>query len=307
MKFYVGITDMDWFRFLKAAGASEANFWNPGGTKTFKALEPGGLFLFKHHKGDGGKIAGCGFFVRSELLPINLAWQAFGEENGCASFVEMKERIQKYRVSNGASLESSPNIGCTILTQTVFFDEPDWIDPPSDWCGPIVSGKTYDTADSIGSALYEEVMLRLRAVGRTELAVEPAVGTPAASARLVPGSGMFRLLVAESYGKRCAITGMDAIPALVAAHIKPVSAGGRNIVPNGLFLRADLGTLFSRGFLTVSADDLRVRVARDVSALYPGGRLYNAFDGHKIELPSDPTLAPDRDLLDWHNKNVFVA
>lgn len=306
MKFYIGITDMDWFRRLKAAGATEANFWQPGGTHVFKALEPGGLFLFKHHKGDGGKIAGCGFFVRSELLPIDLAWEAFGEENGCASFLEMKDRIQKYRASNSSSLESSPNIGCTILTQTVFFDESDWIDPPSDWSGPIVSGKTYDTADAIGAALYDAVMLRLRAYGRNELVVASTETTPAA-ARLAPGAGMFRLLVAESYNQRCAITGLDTVPALVATHIKPVSEGGKNIVPNGLFLRADLGALFARGLLTVDASDLRVRVSASVPRLYPGGTIYRTLDGHRIDVPSESTLSPSPDLLDWHNRNVFVA
>ena len=306
MKFYVGITDMDWFRRLKAAGATETNFWNPGGSRLFKALEPGGLFLFKHHGPDGGKIGGCGFFVRSELLPIDLAWEAFGDENGCASFIEMSDRIRKYRIRNGSAGDNSPNIGCTILTQTVFFEEKDWIDPPSDWSGSIVSGKTYDTADAIGAALYNAVMMRLRAYGRTELVVAPSATTPAA-ARLAPGTGMFRLLVAESYNQRCAITGLDTVPALVATHIKPVSEGGENIVPNGLFLRADLGALFARGLLTVDANDLRVRVSASVPRLYPGGTIYRTLDGHRIDVPSESSLSPSPDLLNWHNQNVFVA
>ena len=302
MNFYVGITDMDWFRWLKAAGATEANFWRPGGTSNFGALEPGGLFLFKAKAGFGGKIIGGGFFVRYQRLPMTLAWDAFGEENGCPSLYDLKTRIANYRAKNGIAGDESVDIGCTILTQTFFFDEKDWIDPPPDWSAPIVSGKTYDTADAIGAALYEQVMIRLRAIGRDELA-----GDDSSPARLAPGLGMFRLRVAESYGQRCAITGLDTVPSLVAAHIKPVSAGGENIVPNGLFLRADIGTLFSRGYLTVDANDLRVRVAPSVSSLYAGGRLYTTLDGHRIDLPADPTQAPDRNLLDWHNRNVFVA
>ncbi len=306
MKLYVGITDLNWFLRLRTAGATEVNFWHPSGNHVFKALEPGGLFLFKLHKGDSGKIAGGGFFVRSQLLPLELAWDAFGAENGCASFLEMKERTQFYRGRNGIDGPGSPNIGCTILAQTFFFDEKDWIDSPADWNDSIVTGKGYDTVGDVGAALYEAVMLRLHAMDRPALVPDE---TPAdcVAARLSRGVGMFRLLVAESYQQRCAITGMDALPALVAAHIKPVSAGGENIVPNGLFLRADIGTLFSHGYLTVNADDLRVRVAPDISERYPGGRLYHSLDGHRIDLPANPALAPDRDLLDWHNKTVFVA
>ena len=180
MKFNVGITDMNWFRYLKAAGATEVNFWQPGGGNDFKALPPGGLFLFKLHKRDGGKIAGGGFFVRYEKLPMELAWSAFGDENGYPSLPAMKKRIMDYRASNGKAGDETSPIGCTILEQTFYFDEKDWIDSPADWKDAIVSRKGYDTADEIGAALYEKVMLRLRALGRDELAVEPPAGSPAA-------------------------------------------------------------------------------------------------------------------------------
>ncbi len=35
--------------------------------------------------------------------------------------------------------------------------------------------------------------------------------------------------------------------------------------------------------------------------------VYRTLDGHRIDVPSDTSLAPDRELLDWHNRNVFVA
>ena len=50
MRFFVGVTDYDWFRFLAArTGIDEVNFWQPSGGIAFKALQPGGLFLFKLH------------------------------------------------------------------------------------------------------------------------------------------------------------------------------------------------------------------------------------------------------------------
>ena len=46
MKFYLGVTDTQWFRFLQAEQPEEVNFWQPGGGNAFKVL-PGGPFLFK--------------------------------------------------------------------------------------------------------------------------------------------------------------------------------------------------------------------------------------------------------------------
>lgn len=79
MQMYVGITDYDWFEFLKSKNAKEVNFWKPG-TQPFKALEENDLFLFKLHA-PRDYIVGGGFFVKYSLLPTYLAWNAFGEKN----------------------------------------------------------------------------------------------------------------------------------------------------------------------------------------------------------------------------------
>ncbi len=38
MNLYIGVTDNDWFAYLKAIRADEVNFWQPGGKQTFKAV-----------------------------------------------------------------------------------------------------------------------------------------------------------------------------------------------------------------------------------------------------------------------------
>jgi putative restriction endonuclease len=44
------VTDFDWYQFLAGRpDIDEVNFWQPSGAVGFKALEPGGLFLFKLH------------------------------------------------------------------------------------------------------------------------------------------------------------------------------------------------------------------------------------------------------------------
>ena len=82
MKLYVGVTDNDWYRFLSHHdNVDELNFWQPGGKQRFQSLKPGELFLFKLHSPQNF-IVGGGFFTHSTILPVSLAWEAFGEGNG---------------------------------------------------------------------------------------------------------------------------------------------------------------------------------------------------------------------------------
>lgn len=47
MKFYLGVTDNNWFSFLRNISPEEINFGQPGGKSNFKVLSPGAPFLFK--------------------------------------------------------------------------------------------------------------------------------------------------------------------------------------------------------------------------------------------------------------------
>lgn len=50
MKIYVGVTDSEWFDYLSSLPEiDEVNFWQLSGDSTFKALNPGEMFLFKLH------------------------------------------------------------------------------------------------------------------------------------------------------------------------------------------------------------------------------------------------------------------
>ena len=81
MKLWVGVTDEDWFTQLSRLRPDEVNFWQPSGSRAFRALEPGELFLFKLHS-PKNFIVGGGHFVRYSSLPASLAWDAFSEKNG---------------------------------------------------------------------------------------------------------------------------------------------------------------------------------------------------------------------------------
>jgi hypothetical protein len=61
MKFYLGVTDTNWYKFLASQNREDVNFWQPGGNTNFKLLPSGATFLFKL-KFPTNAIGGIGFF-----------------------------------------------------------------------------------------------------------------------------------------------------------------------------------------------------------------------------------------------------
>lgn len=317
MRLYVGVTDNDWYDYLSQSRPDEVNFWRPGGKSYFKAIEPNDLFLFRL-KSPINCIAGGAFFVRYSILPISLAWEAFGENNGSSDFSSFSRLIYKYKRSDKRT-EPDPNIGCIILSSPFFFERDEWIKSPSDWAASIVQGKTYDTAvGDIGINLYNQVVERLQGKYlQKETVIEARstfVGEETSSSKgaeyLVHsrvGQGTFKVLVTEAYNRRCAITGEKTLPVLEAAHILPYSENGPNVTANGLLLRSDLHTLFDRGYLTITKD-LRVEVSGRIKSDYGNGREYYALHGKKVEnLPQRSFDRPSIEYIEWHNEHVYVS
>lgn len=305
MRLYIGITDWNWFSQLSAQQPDEVNFWKPGGTSLFRALEPGGLFLFKLHS-PRNFIAGGAFFVSSSLLPASLAWDAFGKNNGVEDRMQLLARIRKYNQT--AQTELDPTIGCIILSQPFWLTEREWIPAPADWPMNTVQGKTYSTDSEAGARLYASVRDRLN-TGRSLFHVEEEAARYGAEyvARGRLGQGAFRILVTDAYSRRCAISGEKTLPVLQAAHIKPFSQEGLNAVTNGLLLRSDLHTLFDLGFLTVTPEHV-VEVSCEIKHRFENGREYYAYHGSKVKvLPRNIDQMPGKENLLWHNENVFVA
>jgi hypothetical protein len=121
---FVGVTDKDWFDFLSTRAVDEVNFWAPSGRTNLRALRPGELFLFKLHSPDDF-IVGGGIFSHGSLLPLSIAWEAFGEKNGVATREEMRRRIGRYRADDDP--RSDPTIGCRILTTPFFWPRELWM------------------------------------------------------------------------------------------------------------------------------------------------------------------------------------
>ena len=306
MRLRIGITDDDWFDFLSnQAGIDEVNFWQPSGSRAFRALSPGEPFLFKLHS-PKNYIVGGGFFARYSTLPVDLAWEAFDVKNGARSYEEMRARVAKYR--NLPIDERTPFIvGCIILLEPFFFTSDQWIGVPESFSRHIQQGKNYDTEEAEGRAIWKDVESRIRADGRFQAYEQdaPMWGQPSLARRRL-GQGAFRIAITDTYQRRCAITQEKALPVLQAAHIRPVTKSGKHRVDNGLLLRSDVHTLFDRGYVSVTPDH-RVRVSRRLKDDFDNGKHYYQLEGSQIWIPPEAHDQPNHEFLEWHADSVFLG
>jgi putative restriction endonuclease len=306
MNFFIGITDQTWFDHLSSLPSpEEVNFWQPSGKTTFRALQPGELFLFKLHS-PNDYIVGGGFFAHSTLLPISLAWEAFQEKNGADSLLEMRQRIAKYRRTE--DLFEDFTIGCILLEQPFLLDKSDWI-PVLDWSQNIVRGKKVETDSEEGKYYWNKLQL---IIAKIQLTYKPDFRTEEEKVRygkeilIKPrlGQGSFKIVVTDAYRRSCAITQERVLPLLEAAHIKPYADSGPHDVRNGVLLRSDMHKLFDRGYLTITPK-LHIEVSRRIKEEFDNGEYYFTFHGQDINLPRRPIDQPSGEFLTWHNEKKF--
>jgi putative restriction endonuclease len=305
-RFYIGITDGDWFRQLSGSNVDEVNFWKPGEGPGVATLPVGGLFLFKLHAPDSYIVGGAHFVQFIPKLPASLVWDAYGAKNGVRDLAELKKRVWTYRKS---SADPDPQIGSTLLNAPFWFERDQWISPPATMKSNVQTGMYFDDQSVEGARVLSE--LRERMQGKIIEAdrakeIRGGYGEPyLAKARL--GQGAFRLMVTQAYARRCAVTGERTLPVLQAAHIKPFSQSGENRVNNGLLLRSDLHILFDNGYLSVTPAH-EVLVSDKIKEKFENGRDYYALRGQKLRFtPESQRDLPDPELLRWHNEELFVA
>ena len=305
MKLWVGTTDNSWFSYLAAQQPDEVNFWQPSSRAPFTGLPAGTPFLFKV-KSPHNHIAGGGFFLRYEALPLSVAWEAFGSKNGADTFLGFARLIRALAPENSGP---DPTIGCTMLGSPFFLPKEEWIPAPASWSRNIVVGKTYDSADEDGRTLLEFFAAKSRqaAIG-VPIGREPDADRRFGDPVLITprwGQGVFRASVTAAYQRQCAVTGETTLPTLEAAHIRPYRLNGSHSISNGLLLRADFHKLFDRGLVTVTPEH-RVVISGRIKDQWFNGKAYYRLQGEPLKrVPDSPADRPDPEQLRWHNENVF--
>lgn len=298
-RFYVGVTDTQWFRFLRDEPLlDEVNFWSPGGRMI--NAERGMPFLFKL-KSPENVIGGGAFVSFVERMPIRDAWEFFRRENGAPTLEDLRLRIEANR-KLPTSIDHE--IGCFVLSQPFFLSNV--VAQPENWSGAIQGGKYYYLTESIAQRVWRDVSIAL-ASSQPRVAASPfgGYGLPALHPTRL-GQGAFRKLVLDAYGRRCAVSGEHTVPVLQASHIKPFADVEQHEITNGLALRSDIHTLFDLGYVTVSPD-YRFKVSDRLREDFDNGEIYYeyALSRPRIFLPGDRELMPNREHLEWHLATKF--
>ena len=309
MKGTVAVTDFGWYEFLSTRSLAEVNFWTPSDRRRFAAPEFS-PFFFKL-KAPHRAIVGFAYFVRWSSLPEWLAWECFGEGNGCPTLRELEARLSDIRLRIRYEPPVGPaNIGCILLVQPVFFPKEAWIAQPSDWHDRTVTSAGYDLMHGEGARIWQACQERVctaasdfRFPARVAEVADARYGSPHIVAPRL-GQGSFRVVVTEAYGRSCAITAEHSLPALEAAHIRAFAESGPHDVRNGLLLRADLHRLYDKGYLTITPEH-RVEVSTRLRIDYQNGRAYYPLHGQLLRLPTATGDHPSGAFLAWHNENVY--
>jgi putative restriction endonuclease len=310
---YIGNTENDWFDFLASkTDVQEINFWKPS-PSNFGAISSGELFAFRL-KSPRNKIGGFGIFTNSSLLPIQLAWDAFGEMNGVSNLQTMVRAISKYRPDE--TVTTSTFIGCRVLVQPIFFTENHWFDLPDSWSSNIVGGKRYSTDTSEGQQLWQRLQERaaISAMPIVDYSGLQETQTPFEHERfgnpalVFPrlGQGAFRIAITEAYQRQCALTDGKVLPALDAAHIRPYADGGSHEISNGILLRKDIHSVFDAGYATIDTD-YRFVVSDKVREVFNNGNEYRRLHGQKFRLPENPSFIPSLQTIRWHNDERYLG
>jgi putative restriction endonuclease len=310
MTYYLGVTNIQWYNFLRRKKPEDVNFWQPGGKLKFKVLKPGQPFLFKL-KSPINAIGGLGFFSSHTFLPLNMAWAVFKESNGCDNISDFRRLILANRTDHTVT---NPTIGCIVLTNPVFFEESDWVPVPDDWKPSIQQGKMYSMSSPEGKRLWNRIeaildkyLFNNAESAKSQLLLEEPeakYGNPILT-RVRLGQNAFRVLVTDAYNRKCAISGEKTLPVLEAAHIKQYAESGPHFISNGLLLRSDLHKLFDTGYLTIT-NDLKVEVSQRIKEEFENGRAYYKFHGQELtNLPARKMDLPNRQYLEWHHEKVY--
>lgn len=119
---------------------------------------------------------------------------------------------------------------------------------------------------------------------------------------------IFREKILSNYDYKCAITGIDIPPLLVASHIIPwaVNKEERLNPANGICLSTLYDTAFDKGF--IGFDKNYKVVLSDLLQKHSDAAFYNtyfgAIKGQRLSLPEE--FKPNVNFLEWHMEEVFL-
>ena len=282
--FAISPTDIEWFKFLRREGLnSEINFWTP--TPWNVSQLSSGDKLYFMLKSPIRKIGGYGQFVEYQNMGLNDAWNKFGLKNGCVSKIELINRLDNYKAANssdGRSVTES-EIGCIILTNSVFYDDDKFLDLDNydiSFSKYIVKMKYFSEKDPL--ELDSELT-------SNDFELRPITIEKLKRSRFVTyrkGQSRFQSIITAAYSNKFCITDETTPELLEAAHIQPYIDLESHHVKNGLLLRIDLHKLYDSGLMYID-EYFKVHISPEVKSKY-----YQSLNGVTIKLPENKNDYP---------------
>jgi predicted restriction endonuclease len=121
------------------------------------------------------------------------------------------------------------------------------------------------------------------------------------------GQSFFRKAVLASYRNTCCISGVSLPQLLIASHIVPWANAKENRLnpSNGLCLSAIHDRAFDKGLITIKPD-YTICISKIIKEKYNDSKQMELLiDSDKKMMVLPEKFLPDKDFLDWHNRNIF--
>jgi len=115
----------------------------------------------------------------------------------------------------------------------------------------------------------------------------------------------FQEKVKEAYNQTCAVCGSnrmtpDGRPEVEAAHIRPVSEGGKDVITNGIALCRLHHWAFDNDWISIDDDySVVVKDAPEVS----GYEDFAQYQGSRLNLPESDESRPKKDTIEFHRRH----
>jgi putative restriction endonuclease len=118
---------------------------------------------------------------------------------------------------------------------------------------------------------------------------------------------LFRSIVLNIYDEKCAFTGINIKPLLIASHIKPWAADAENRLnpSNGICLNTLHDKAFDKGLIGIDLD-YKIVFSNYLKEFYTKD-FYNTYfkkiEGNKLTLPN--RFKPQQEFIEYHMNNCF--
>lgn len=303
----------NWYQVIKANfisnGSSYSNCWytkmeefnHDDDDKVTPA--PGSMMLFVVEKDNRQYIVGGGYFFTHIELSADDCWYRYGVRAGYLSYDSFINRLKE---CHGSTKEK---LSCYIATASFIFVRSQMVQIPEEFMFNL-TGKSHfilDLDTPLGKYLYKVSNDRRLSIADFSASDHtwPGIYYKAVINKSYDRTSQYKTTLLSIYNRRCAVTGCTMVPALEVAHIKTMYDERFVDYDNGIILRADIHSLFSKGLMTFCYKGRNKIVVKLSNKMILENAPYSEFDGVELKLPDDRKFWPNKEYLQWHNTIRF--